>query len=231
MIEMEPREMAEKAIEMVKNQKSDEIVPFIVSKFNDEKEGLKALISVQVQMKEIGGGYPPVGEQITTIDEIMEFAKNAVDYALEKGNPLIAGILNHNVASFCFPNMDDGVDTRLIEPGYKAAVEDYEIRKKIGDKGPMLWAKWLVGVAEFIKGEAEKGIKTLDETANLAQEDPETKSIESWSKLMIGKFYFKSDPSKRDLAIEILEEVKEEFTTQEDKWGLDTLEGILKTYF
>ncbi|MHA1953286.1 MAG: hypothetical protein ACW96U_05015, partial [Candidatus Heimdallarchaeaceae archaeon] len=67
---MEPKEMAEKAIEMVKNKKIDEIVPFIVSKFDDEKEGLKALISVQIQMKEIGGGFPPVGEQIKTIDEI-----------------------------------------------------------------------------------------------------------------------------------------------------------------
>ncbi len=228
---MEPKEMAEKAIEMVKNKKTDEIVPFIVSKFDEEKEGLKALISVQIQMKEIGGGFPPVGEQIKTIDEIIVYAEKAINYALEKGNNLTAGILNHNVASFCFPNMDDGVDERLIEPGYKAAVNDYELRKTIGDKGPMLWAKWLVGVAEFIKGETEQGISTLDETAKLAQEDSETKSIESWSKLMLGKFYFKSDPSKRDLAIEVLEEVKEEFTSQEDKWGLDTLEGILKTYF
>ncbi|MCG3219883.1 MAG: hypothetical protein H7641_00755 [Candidatus Heimdallarchaeota archaeon] len=228
---MEPKEMAEKAIEMVKNKKTNEIVPFIVSKFDDEKERLKALISVQIQMKEIGGGYPPVGEQIKTIDEIITYSEKAINYALEKGNNLTAGILNHNVASFCFPNMDDGVDERLVKQGYSAAVNDFEIRKKIGDKGPMLWAKWLVGVAEFIKGETEKGIKTLDETAKLAQEDPETKSIESWSKLMIGKFYFKSDPSKRDLAIEVMEEVKEEFTSQEDKWGLETLEGIIKTYF
>ena len=228
---MKPKEMAGNAIEMVKNKKTNEIVPFIVSKFDDEKEGLKALISVQIQMKEIGGGYPPVGEQIKTIDEIIIYSEKAINYALEKGNNLTAGILNHNVASFCFPNMDDGVDERLVKQGYSAAVNDYELRKKIGDKGPMLWAKWLVGVAEFIKGETEKGIKTLDETAKLAQEDPKTKSIESWSKLMIGKFYFKSDPSKRNLAIEVMEEVKEEFTSQEDKWGLETLEGIMKTYF
>ena len=223
--------MAEKAIEMVKNKKIDDIIPFVVRNFDDEKEKLKALIDVQVQMKEIGGGYPPVGEQIKTIDEIIEYSEKAIQYALEKENNLVAGILNHNVASFCFPNMDDGVEEKLIEPGYNAAVKDYELRKIIGDKEPMLWAKWLVGVAEFIKGEKEQSIKTLDETAKLAQEDSETKSIESWSKLMIGKFYFKSYPTKRDLAIEILEEVKEEFTTQEDKWGLNTLEEIMKTYF
>ena len=223
--------MAEKAIEMVKNKKIDDIIPFVVRNFDDEKEKLKALIDVQVQMKEIGGGYPPVGEQIKTIDEIIEYSEKAIQYALEKENNLVAGILNHNVASFCFPNMDDGVEEKLIEPGYNAAVQDYELRKIIGDIGPMLWAKWLVGVAEFIKGEKEQSIKTLDETAKLAHEDSETKSIESWSKLMIGKFYFKSDPTKRDLAIEILEEVKEEFTTQEDKWGLDTLEEIMKTFF
>jgi hypothetical protein len=228
---MEPKEMAEKAIEMVKNEETDKIISFITNKFDDEKEGLKALISVQVQMKEIGGGYPPVGKQIKTIDEIIEYSEKAIQYAMEKENNLVAGILNHNVASFCFPNMDEGVEEKLIEPGYKAAIKDYELRKIIGEKGPMLWAKWLVGVAEFIKGEKEQGIKTLDDTAKIAQEDPKTKSIESWSKLMIGKFYFKSDPSKRDLAIEIMEEVKEEFTAQEDKWGLDTLEEILKTYF
>ncbi len=223
--------MAEKAIQLVKNKEIDEIIPFIISKFDNEKERLKALINVQVQMKEIGGGYPPVGEQIKTIDEIIAYSEKAIFYALEKKDNLVAGILNHNLASFCFPNIDDGVEERLIEPGYNAAVKDYELRKIIGDKGPMLWAKWLVGVAEFIKGEKEQGIKTLDETAKLAQEDSETKSIESWSKLMIGKFYFKSDPNKRNLAIEIMEEVKEEFTVQEDKWGLDTLEEIMKTYF
>ena len=174
---MEPKEMAKKAIEMVKNNKTDDIVPFIISKFDEEEDGLKALVNVQIQMKELGGGYPPVGEQISTIDEIIVYAEKAIDYALEKGKNLTAGILNHNVASFCFPNMDDGVDERLIESGYKAAVSDYELRKKLGDKGPMLWAKWLVGVAEFIKGEVEKGINTLEETAKLAQVDSETKSI------------------------------------------------------
>jgi len=223
--------MAEKAIKMVKNSKTDEIIPFIVSKFDDEKEGLKALISVQTQMKDIGGGYPPVGEQIKTIDEIISYSEKAIDYALEKGNKLTAGILNHNVASFCFPNMDEGVDERLIEPGYIAAINDYKLRKEIDDLIPLLWAKWLLGVAEFIKGDTEKGINTLEETAKTASIDEKTKSIESWSKLMIGKFYFKSDPNKRNLAIEVLEEVKGEFTLQEDKWGLDTLEGIMKTYF
>jgi hypothetical protein len=228
---MEPEKMAEKAIEMVKSDKTDEIVPFIVSKFDDEKEGLKALVNVQTKMKDIGGGYPPIGEQIKTIDEIIIYSEKAIDYALEKENKLTAGILNHNVASFCFPNMDDGVEDRLIEPGYEAAVKDYELRKEMDDLVPLLWAKWLVGVAVFIKGDTKKGIQILEETAKTASIDEKTKSIESWSKLMIGKFYFKSEPDKRNLAREVLEEVKEEFTAQEDKWGLDTLEGIMKTYF
>jgi len=228
---MELKEIAAKAIEMVKNDEIEKIIPFIEEQYDKEEDVLKNLVSVQIQMKEIGGGYPPVGKQITTIDEIIFYSDKAIGYALEKGDKLTAGKLNHNVASFCLPNMDDGVDERLIEPAYRTAVRDLEIREEIGEKVPMLWAKWLVGVAEFVKGDAEKGINTLEETVKLALEDPVDNSIEAWSKLMIGKFYFKSDTSKRDLAIEILEEVKEQFKKQEDNWGLNTLEDIIKTYF
>ncbi len=228
---MEPKDIAAKAIEMVKSKEIEKIIPLIEEQYDEEKDVLKNLISVQIQMKEIGGGYPPVGKQITTIDEIITYSDKAINYALEKGDKLTAGKLNHNVASFCLPNMDDGVDERLIEPAYRTAVKDLELREEIGDKVPMLWAKWLVGVAEFVKGDAKKGINTLEETVKLALEDPVDKSIEAWSKLMIGKFYFKSDTSKRDLAREILEEVGEQFKEQEDKWGLDTLKDIMKTYF
>ena len=228
---MEPKEVAVKAIEMVKNKEIEKVIPFIEEQYDKEEDVLKNLVSVQIQMKEIGGGYPPVGKQITTIDEIIAYSDKAIDYALEKGDKLTAGKLNHNVASFCLPNMDDGVDERLIEPAYKTAVKDLEIREEIGEKVPMLWAKWLVGVAEFVKGDVEKSINTLEETVKQALEDPEDKSIEAWSKLMIGKFYFKSYTAKRDLAIEILEEVREKFKKLEDKWGLNTLEEIMKTYF
>lgn len=227
---MEPKDIATKVIEMVKNNEMEKIIPLIEEQFDEEKDVLNNLVSVQIQMKEIGGGYPPVGKQITTIDEIITYSDKVIDYALEKGDKLTAGKLNHNVASFCLPNMDDGVDERLIEPALKAAVKDLELREEIGEKNPMLWARWLVGVAEFVKGETKKGINTLEETIKLALEDPVNKSIEAWCKLMIGKFYFKSDTSKRDLAIEILEEVREQFKEQEDKWGLDTLEDIMKTY-
>jgi hypothetical protein len=49
--------------------------------------------------------------------------------------------------------------------------------------------------------------------------------------MMIAKFYFKAFPEKRDLAIEMIEEVKEAFTEQEDSYGLSTVEGIIKTFF
>ena len=228
---MEPKDIAAKAIELVKNKEMKKIIPLIEEQYDEEKDVLKNLISIQIQMKEIGGGYPPVGKQISTIDEIITYSDLAIDYALEKGDKLTAGKLNHNVASFCLPNMDDGVDKRLIVPAYRTAVKDLEIREEIGEKVPMLWARWLVGVAEFVKGDIEKSISTLEETIKQALEEPVDKSIEAWSKLMLGKFYLKSDTSKRDLAIEILEEVREQFEEQEDKWGLDTLEEIIKTYF
>ena len=228
---MEIEELAKKVLEKIHNNEKENIINFISDNLRKDVKLPKALVSIQIQLKEIGGGYPPVGKQIETIDEIIEYTEIAVNKTLEMENKLIAGILYHNQASFCFPNMDDGVDERLIEPGYFAAVKDYEIRKEIGEKGPMLWAKWLVGISEFIKGDVVKSLETLENTAKQATEEPFEKDIESWTRMMIAKFYLRTFPEKRDLAIEMLQEVKEEFIALMDNYGLETVGNIVKTYF
>ncbi len=228
---MKIKELAKIVLKMIHNNEKDNIIKFISDNLEKDIQLPKALISIQIQLKEIGGGYPPVGKQIETIDEIIEFTEIAVNRALEMENKLTAGILYHNQASFCFPNMDDGVDERLIEPGYFAAVKDYEIRKKIGEKGPMLWAKWLVGISEFIKGDVDKALGTLEDTAKQAIEEPTEKDIDTWTRLMIAKFYFSSFPEKRDLAIEMIQEVQEEFNALMDNYGLETVGKIIQKYF
>ncbi|MCG3224958.1 MAG: hypothetical protein H7647_10860, partial [Candidatus Heimdallarchaeota archaeon] len=169
---MKTKELAKTVLDMIHNNEKDSIINFISDNLEKDVQLLKTLVNIQIQLKEIGGGYPPVGKQIETIDEIIEYTKIAANTVLEMENKLTAGILYHNQASFCFPNMDDGVDKRLIEPGYFAAVKDYEIRKEIGKKGPMLWAKWLVGISEFIKGDVDKALETLEDTAKQATEEP-----------------------------------------------------------
>ena len=225
------KDLAKSVLEMIQNNKNDEIISFISTNLDKGVTLQKALVSIQIQLKELGGGYPPVGKQITTINEIISYTSIAVEKALEMEEKLTAGMLYHNQSSFCFPNMDDGVDEKLIEPGYLAAVKDYEIRKKIGDKGPMLWAKWLVGISEFIKGNADQALETLEETAKLALEEPVEKDIDTWTRLMIAKFYLKSKPDRRDLAFEMLEEILAEFNAVMDKYGLETVQGIIQTYF
>ena len=76
---MEPKDIAAKAIEMVKNKEMEKIIPLIEEQY-EEEDVLKNLVSVQIQMKEKGGGYPPVGKQITTIDEIIAYSDLAIDY-------------------------------------------------------------------------------------------------------------------------------------------------------
>lgn len=228
---MEIKELAKKVLEKIHNNEKENIINFISDNLRKDVKLPKALVSIQIQLKEIGGGYPPVGKQIKTIDEIIEYTEIAVNKTLEMENKLISGILYHNQASFCFPNMDDGVDERLIEPGYFAAVKDYEIRKEIGEKGPMLWAKWLVGISEFIKGDVVKSLETLENTAKQAIEEPFEKDIDTWTRMMIAKFYLRTFPEKRDLAIEMLQEVKEEFIALMDNYGLETVGNIVKTYF
>ncbi len=228
---MEIKELAKIILEMISSNEKESIINFISDNLEKDIQLPKALVSIQIQLKEMGGGYPPVGKQIETIDEILEYTKIAVNRALEMENKLTAGILYHNQASFCFPNMDDGVDERLIEPGYFAAVKDYEIRKEIGKKGPMLWAKWLVGISEFIKGDVDEALETLEATATHATEEPIEKDIDTWTRMMIAKFYLRTFPEKRDLAIEMLQEVKEEFNALMDNYGLETVGNIIKIYF
>lgn len=228
---MEIKELSRNVLDKLKKGEHEGIIEYISKFFEDDKSLIKALRDIQIQLKNIGGGYPPVGKQIETIDEIIRYTDAATKFVLEKGDKLSAGVLFHNQASFCFPNMDDGVDEKLVEPGYYAAVKDYELRIEIGDKVPILWAKWLVGIAEFIKGDADKALEILEETIKSAQEDPIDRNVETWTKLMIAKFYFKKYPNKRALAIELIEEVKEVFNAEMDKYGLETLETIIRTYF
>ena len=228
---MKTKELAKIVLKIIQNDEKDDIIKFISDNLEKDLQLPKALVSIQIQLKEIGGGYPPVGKQVETIDEIIDFTELAVTTVLEMEDKLTAGILYHNQASFCFPNMDDGVDVRLIEPGYSAAIRDYEIRKEIGKKGPMLWAKWLVGISEFIKGDVDQALETLEETAKLANEEPVERDIDTWTRMMIAKFYLKSNPDKRDLAFEMLEEILAEFNALMDNYGLETVQNIIKTYF
>jgi len=216
---MKIKELAKTVLEMIHNNEKDSVINFISDNLEKDAQLLTTLVNIQIQLKEMGGGYPPVGKQIETIAEIIEYTDITVKKALEMENKLTAGILYHNQASFCFPNMDDGVEERLIEPGYFAAVKDYEIRKEIGKKGPMLWAKWLVGISKFIKGDVEEALETLEDTAKQATEEPFEKDIDTWTRMMIAKFYLRSYPEKRDLAIEMLQEVKEEFHALMDNYG------------
>ena len=223
---MEPKEIAEKFLEMHENSKDKEIIPFITNLFDDDETVLKNLINTQIQIKELGGGWPPVGKQITTMEEILVYSKLAIEYALQKDAKLVAGMLNHNIASFCFPNMDDGVDETLIESGYIAAVSDLELRKEIGDKVPMLWAKWLVGVSEYIKGDVSTSIKTLEETSKIALEEPQNESLAVWADMMKTKFQLKSEEiSKEDASAEIAR-IESVLTKLEDDYGLGTLKQI-----
>lgn len=228
---MKIKELAKTVLEMIQNNEKANVINFILDNLEKDVQLPKALVSIQIQLKEIGGGYPPIGKQIDTIDEIIEYTEIAVNRVLEMENKLTAGILYHNQASFCFPNMDDGVDERLIESGYIAAVKDYEIRKEIGKKAPMLWAKWLVGISEFIKGDVDKALEILEDTAKQATEDPLEKDVDTWTRMMIAKFYLQSFPEKRDLAFEMLQEINEEFTALMDNYGLETVGNIINTYF
>ncbi len=223
---MEPKEIAKKFLECYKNNKSEEIIPFISNLFDDETETLKTIVSVQIQIKELGGGWPPIGKQISTMDEIFAYSDLAIKYALDKGDKLTAGKLNHNVASFCFPNMDDGVDKKFIEPGYQAAVKDLELRKAIGEKTSMLWSMWMVGLGEFLKGNTDDSIKTLEETVKIALQEPKDKGLAAWADMMKLKFQIKTRIVSKEKTTNEIERIEAIFTEQDDSYGLSTLKGI-----
>lgn len=225
LIQMEPKKIAEKFLEMYKENKPEEILPLIIKVF-EEDEILKKLVDVQIQIKELGGGWPPVGHQITTMQEIFSYSRLAIDFALKKDAKLIVGMLNHNVASFCFPNMDEGTDDSLIEPGYQAAIVDLEIRKEIGDKVPMMWSMWLVGVSEFVRGEVENSIKTLEKLHKIAMEEPQDENLAVWADMMKIKFQIKSGKVTKENSIDELSRIETILTNQGDNYGLSTLQII-----
>ena len=124
--------------------------------------------------------------------------------------------------------MDEGVDNRLIDPGYQAAINDFKLRKEIGEKIPMMWAMWLVGVSEFIKGDILSSINTLEELKRIALEDPQSESLATWSDLMRIKFLIKSgEINKKDSKAEI-ERMESIFTKLNDDYGLSILNEIKK---
>ncbi len=223
---MEPKEIAEKVLSLIKSGNQADILLLFTEVYDNEREVLKGLVTVQNELRKLGGDWPPVGKQIETMDEIITFSKIAIEYALEMGDNLTSGKLNHNVASCCFPNMDDGVDSKYIEPGYQAALADYELRQKIDEKVPLLWAKWLLGVSEFIRGDAEGSIKTLEETTSMALEDPEDKGLAAWADMMKIKFQIKSNFITKDEAEKDIKKVEKILTKLDDKYGLGTLEQI-----
>ena len=223
---MEPKEIAEKVLSLIKSGNHADVLLLLTEVYHDERDVLKGLVNVQNQLRKLGGDWPPVGKQIETIDEIIMFSKLAIDYALQMGDSLTAGILNHNVASCCFPNMDDGVDSKFIEPGYQAALADYKLRQKIDDKVPLLWAKWLLGVSEYIKGDVSTSLKTLEETAKLALEEPEDKGLAAWSDMMVIKFQLKSEMITKEDATRKIKKVEKVLKKLDDKYGLSALKQI-----
>ncbi len=223
---MEPKEIAEKVLSLIKSGNQADVLLLLTEVYHDERDVLKGLVNVQNQLRKLGGDWPPVGKQIETMDEIIMFSKLAIDYALQMGDSLTAGILNHNVASCCFPNMDDGVDSKFIEPGYQAALADYKLRQKIDDKVPLLWAKWLLGVSEYIKGDVSTSLKTLEETAKLALEEPEDKGLAAWSDMMVIKFQLKSEMITKEDATRKIKKVEKVLKKLDDKYGLSALKQI-----
>ncbi|OLS32637.1 MAG: hypothetical protein HeimAB125_07070, partial [Candidatus Heimdallarchaeota archaeon AB_125] len=123
-------------------------------------------------------------------------------------------------------NMDDGVDSKFIEPGYQAALADYKLRQKIDDKVPLLWAKWLLGVSEYIKGDVSTSLKTLEETAKLALEEPEDKGLAAWSDMMVIKFQLKSEMITKEDATRKIKKVEKVLKKLDDKYGLSALKQI-----
>ena len=223
---MEPKEMAEKVLNLVKSGNQADILLLFIENYDNERDVLTALLDVQNQLRKLGGDWPQVGKQIETMAEIIQFSQIAIGYALENRDKLTAGKLNHNVASCCFPNMDDGVDSKFIEPGYQAALADYKLRQDIGEKVPLLWAKWLLGVSEYIKGDVEVSITTLEDTAKIALEEPEDKGLAAWADMMKVKFQLKSGYISKEKAAKKINKIESVLTKLDDKYGLSTLKQI-----
>jgi hypothetical protein len=163
------------------------------------------------------------------LDQSMQVNQLGVQAALKKGDKKAAAVMLHNIAAFCAPEFDENVTEKCQKVGFDAAQKALGLRRELGEKGPLAWAHWDLGLYYLIKNDPDGASRQFLECIKVAEEANDTLNI-AWGKVFLGKTKLKLIPEKREEGLKDLEEAKAIFEKEKDDWGLEEVGKIMKKY-
>lgn len=215
--EEKKKEILNQVITLLEEGKEEEAEDYM-NELGDDKTVLKYYTELGIDLHHAG-----------KLDQSMQVNQLGVKAALEKGDKKAAAIMLHNIAAFCAPEFDENVTEECQKAGIDAAQKALELRKELGEKGPLAWAHWDMGLYHLIKKDADQASKQFLECIKVAEEANDTVTI-AWGKVFVGKTKLKLIPEKREEGLKDLEEAKAIFEKQKDDWGLEEVGKIMKEY-
>ena len=211
------REILNQVVTLLDEGKEEEAEDFM-NDLGDDKTVLKYYTELGIDLHHAG-----------KLDQSVQINQLGVKAALKKGNKKAAAVMLHNIAAFCAPEFDENVTEKCEEVGFDAAQKALELRKELGEKVPLAWAHWDMGLYYLIKKDAELTTQHFLECIKVAEEANEPVHA-AWGKVFLGKTKLKLIPEKKEEGLKDLKEAKAIFEKEKDDWGLKEVGKILNKY-
>ena len=215
--EEKKKEILNQVITLLEEGKEEEAEDYM-NELGDDKTVLKYYTELGIDLNRAG-----------KLDQSMQVNQLGVKAALEKGDKKAAAVMLHNIAAFCAPEFDENLTEECQRAGFDAAQKALELRKELGEKGPLAWAHWDMGLYHLVKKDADKASEQFLECIKVAEGANDTVGA-AWGKVFLGKTKLKLIPEKREEGLKDLEEAKAIFEKQKDDWGLGEVGKITKKY-
>jgi hypothetical protein len=215
--EQRKKEILNQVVTLLEEGKEEEAVDYM-NDLGDDKTVLKYYTELGIDLHHAG-----------KLDQSMQVNQLGVKAALDKKDKKSAAVMLHNIAAFCAPEFDENVTEKCAEAGFDAAQKALELRKELGEKVPLAWAHWDMGLYYLIKKDAEGASKQFLECIRIAEEANEPVHA-AWGKIFLGKTKLKLISAKKEEGLKDLKEAKAIFEKEKDDWGLEEVGKILNKY-
>ncbi len=215
--EEKKKEILNQVITLLQEGKEEEAEDYM-NDLGDDKTVLKYYTELGIDLHHAG-----------KLDQSMLINQLGVKAAIKKGDKKAAAVMLHNIAAFCAPEFDENVSEKCQEVGFDAAQKALELRKELGEKGPLAWAHWDLGLYYLVRKDADDATDQFLECIRVAGEANDPLNV-AWGKVFLGKTKLKLIPEKKDEGLKDLQEAKAIFEKEKDDWGPKEVEKILKRY-
>jgi tetratricopeptide (TPR) repeat protein len=215
--EEKKKEILNQVITLLEEGREEEAEDYM-NDLGDDKTVLNSYIELGIDLHHAG-----------KLDQSMQINQLGVKAAFKKGNKKAAAIMLHNIAAFCAPEFDEKVTEKCQKNGFDAAQKALELRKELGEKGPLAWAYWDMGLYYLIKKDADHATQHFLECIKVAEEANDPLNV-AWGKVFLGKTKLKLIPERKEEGLKDLKEAKAIFEKEKGDWGLEEVGKILTKY-